>query len=76
MSRSYRKLFITHQSHRRGGTVKWFKRDANKRVRRFKDLPNGNAYKKVYPTWDICDYKCLIDEDSWWMDEPWKVLSK
>jgi len=36
----------------------WAKRMANKKVRRFKkDLANGNAYKKVSCSYNICDYK-------------------
>ena len=43
----------------------WSKRQASKKVRRyFKSLTNGNLYKRVYPTWDIFDYRCL-----WW-DSP------
>jgi len=33
------------------------KRQANKRVRRTKNIANGKSFKKVYESWDICDYK-------------------
>ena len=35
------------------------KRAANKTVRRSWDIPNGCAYKKLYCSYDICDYKFL-----------------
>ena len=37
----------------------WAKRQASKKVRRYKPLTNGCLYKKVYPTYDIFDYKGL-----------------
>jgi len=48
----------------------WAKREANKRVRRYKKtIVNGNAYRKITNPWDICDYKwretlfeCLEDK--------------
>ena len=55
MSRSYKKhpWSTDHRSNR-----KYLKKVANKRVRRFcRELANGNAYKRLYPTDDICDYK-------------------
>ena len=36
------------------------KKEANGRVRRTDELPNGNAYKKVFESWDIHDFKCLL----------------
>ena len=35
------------------------KRFANKKVRRTENIPNGGAYKKLYCSYDICDYKFL-----------------
>ena len=32
---------------------------ANRRIRRMKieeDIPNYNSYKKMFPSWDICDW--------------------
>jgi len=76
MSRSYRKTFITDQSYR-SKTPKFFKKQANRKVRRTKDVPDGNRYKRYYDSWVICDYKSLIDINAWWMkDTPWRVLSK
>lgn len=52
MSRSYRKIAkIT-------GGPKSSKRRASKAVRRYQiDLEDGKSYKKVFPTYDIRDYK-------------------
>ena len=33
------------------------KKFANKKVRNQEDLPNGRAFKKVFCSYDICDYK-------------------
>ena len=33
------------------------KKFANKKVRHEEDLPNGRAFKKVFCSYDICDYK-------------------
>lgn len=54
MSRSYKKT----PGWTCGTDKKWIKRLANKRVRKT-EVPNGNAYKKVYQSYDICDYKFL-----------------
>ena len=35
------------------------KRFANKKVRKSKNIPNGRSYKKVYESWNICDFKFL-----------------
>ena len=73
MSRSYKKFPIVKDK----SCSKHGKRFANKKVRHTQDIPNGKAYKKVYETWNICDY-CWIwtrkdaiehwyksDKDSW-----------
>ena len=54
MSRSYKKCpcVTDHGKH----TYK-DKRNANKKVRHTQDLPNGSAYKKVFCSYDICDWK-------------------
>lgn len=59
MSRSYRKPYACQ----RGGACKYFKRWANKTVRRsFKFDTGGNQYKRLYCMWDICDYKWYYPE--------------
>ena len=36
---------------------KFAKKLSNKKVRRFKkSIANGKAFKKIFPSWDICDY--------------------
>jgi hypothetical protein len=35
------------------------KRFANKRVRRHLNIPSGSSYKRIYQSWNICDYKWL-----------------
>ena len=73
MSRSYRRNGFIKQN-----SSKVWKRFANKRVRRCKDVPNGMGYRKVFNSWSICDQgACQFDADSWWLrDEPWKVFNK
>ena len=43
------------------GPNKWAKRQASKRVRR-KDVSDGANYKKVYCSYDICDFKFRWEE--------------
>lgn len=52
MSRSFRKPYITDTGRHR----KWAKKDANKTVWH-RDTYNGAHYKRLYCTWNICDYK-------------------
>ena len=52
MSRSYKKAIFT--DHNEGTKVS--KRLASKAVRRCKEIDNGGAYKKVYCSWNICDW--------------------
>ena len=68
MSRSFRKPILTDGY--KGNKRKQFeKNQANKRVRKSKDIPNGKEYKKIYNSWDICDFKIPIDmekENRFW----------
>lgn len=58
MSRSYKKnLWITDYSKSR----RFFKGQANRKIRRSKDVPDGKAYRKFYESYDICDYKFPYD---------------
>lgn len=50
MGKSYKKNPF-FKAHRSGG-----KKMANDRVRVSKDIPNGGAYKKFFPHWDVIDY--------------------
>lgn len=54
MSRSYRKAIYTDGQ---SGYRKSKKRLASKAVRRHMDIQSGGAYKKVFNSWDICDWK-------------------
>lgn len=57
MSRSYKKHpFVKDPAN------KFMKRYANKKVRRTPNIPNGKAYKKVFESWDISDWR-------WWWDK-------
>ena len=57
MSRSYKKHpFVKDPAN------KFMKRYANKKVRRTPNIPNGKAYKKVFESWDISDWR-------WWWNE-------
>ena len=56
MSRSHKKNPILTDGRKRKGQVE-IKRIANKRVRNYdKELPNGKAYRKLFPSWDIHDW--------------------
>lgn len=56
MSRSFRHTPMLKDS----GRHKWFyKRQANKKVRKT-DCSNGKFYKKVFESWDMCDWKFWI----------------
>lgn len=55
MSRSFKK----HPGWTDNSDAKTDKRLANKRVRKHLDIPSGNAYKKLYETWDIHDWKYI-----------------
>ena len=54
MSRSYKKTPIC-TDYKKGR--KYFKRKANKRVRKEENIPHGRKYKRYYNTWDIHDYR-------------------
>jgi len=58
MSRSKKKISIYTDG--RAGTPKYFKRVANKVVRKSKEVPNGKAYKKLYCSWNIHDWKWMV----------------
>ena len=54
MSRSYKKIPCC-KDHNKG-----MKKYANRYVRRnFFVVPSGTAYKKLFCSWNICDYKFL-----------------
>ena len=58
MARSFKKTPGYTNSGSRGR--KFAKRWANRKVRQIKgDLPNGGSYRKVYDSWNICDFKTI-----------------
>ena len=62
MSRSFKKHpWVTDH---KAGTTRKSKRVANKVVRHEEDIPNGKAYKKAHPSYNIC-----YDKGRWtWED--------
>lgn len=54
MSRSFKKHAWTKDPN-----DKFMKRYANKKVRRAKNVPSGGAYKKLFCSYDISDFKWL-----------------
>ena len=58
MSRSYKKTPAYTDTGKK--FHRHAKREANVAVRHYKDdLSNGCSYKKLFDTWNICDYKCI-----------------
>ena len=54
LSRSYKKYPCCKDER----SCKNGQRFANKTIRQYNDvIPNGKAYKRLYCSWDICDYK-------------------
>lgn len=57
---------------------KWGKKVCNKRIRKIKDIPNGNNYRRMNKKWDYiydyCDsmtwkeYKQWCEHPRWWKD--------
>lgn len=61
MSRSYRKFPINKDCCRTSKDRFKPKTYANRAVRRYNDMPSGKScfFKKIYCSWDICDYRIL-----------------
>lgn len=55
MSRSYKKTPIYKDGYGLK-SLYWYKRSANKKVRRTTEINSGKAYRKVYDTWTFRDY--------------------
>ena len=74
MSRSYKHFGFCKDRK----SSRWGKRQANKKVRKTRDIPNGKAYKKLVEPWDyICDYcfhetwesyKQWCEQPRWWQE--------
>lgn len=55
MSRSYKKTPVCQDGYGKK-SLQWYKRQANKKVRRTMEIPSRKAYRKVYETWIFRDY--------------------
>lgn len=55
MSRSYKRTPIFQDGYG-SKSLKWYKRQANKKVRRTKEVPSRKGYRKAYDTWTFRDY--------------------
>lgn len=55
MSRSYKRVAVVKDRNRGQKTV------ANRRVRRQAGLFQGGEYKRLYETWNICDFQFSCD---------------
>lgn len=63
MSRSYKK----YPSGKCERSCKWGQRQANKKIRQtLQTISNGGSYKKLYNSWNICDYKFVSFIPSEW----------
>lgn len=71
MSRSYRKPWVKVG-------VPGAKNMANRAARRDGDLPDGCAYKRCYPQWDVCDWKWYAPGRKSWSSPPedWKKYAR
>lgn len=64
MSRSYKKNPVYKINRAK------MKKIANDRVRNSKNIPNGKAYKKFFPSWDIADW---VIYDPWPSRKAWLI---
>ncbi len=71
MSRSYRKPYWTQGYG--GRWRKFAKKTAAKRVRRAKIIGDETYYKRLYNSWDICDFKFHEPEGN---EGIWRVKRK
>jgi hypothetical protein len=79
VSRSYRKPWAVDGMD--GSKYKQFmKNQANRRVRRAKNVPDGKAYRKFSDPWDIVDWKFFVNvkdkDDPFYEEEFWKYTRK
>jgi len=65
MSRSYKKNPVFKSDSK---AKKFWKREANKKVRHAKDVSNGRSFKKIGDSYNINDYitKCFTYNDRKW----------
>lgn len=75
MSRSYKKTPI-YTARAKRGKAKYYKKVANKKVRRVKFLSGkSKLYRKIYETWHIVDFRYYrkkpLSPDKKWL-ETWR----
>lgn len=79
MSRSYRKPWVT-DGYKGSKTKQYCKNQANRLIRRTKDVPNGNRYRRYYEQWNICDYKWPVNvtnkDDEFFEEDFWRYNRK
>lgn len=69
LSRSYKKTPVVKDGCNKAGSRKYWKRQAHKKERKTEDLGNkSNNYRKVFDSWNICDYR-FYEEKEVGMDE-------
>lgn len=76
MSRSYKKNPVIKSESK---AKRFWKREANKKVRHTKDVPSGRAFKKIGDTYNINDWisTCFTNEDKeWFSDKPYRMTMK
>lgn len=78
MSRSYKKVPGKNTEGR--NHLRFFKRQANKKVRKSKNIPSGSTYRKVYNTWYIRDgvfvFFSKSELEEYFGDESYKMKTK
>jgi len=60
MSRSTRRPWFT-DGYKGSKRRQYNKRYANHVVRHTEDVPDGKAYRKLFDTWSICDYRFMYN---------------
>jgi hypothetical protein len=76
MSRSRRRSYIT-DSYKGSKWKQYQKRLANHVIRKTVDIPNGKAYRKIFDSWNICDYHYWFDKNkSPFKEKFWHYLRK
>lgn len=69
MSRSRKKTPIVKDY---STSNKFYLRQANKKVRHYKGtISDGNEYKRLYCSWNICDHSCYISKTLLEESDPW-----
>lgn len=64
LSRSYKKTPVVKDGCNKAGLRKYQKRQAYKKERKTKNLGNkSNNYRKVFDSWNICDYRFYKEKE-------------